>query len=140
MSTNGSHPRPIGWRMPGTRRTRLAVGAAAAIVIGAVLVAPVVLLGTGSTKHKACSTTILYQGQRYVERSSGRIVEAIALGIGVATGCGTKPTNVDLRTVQGISAVRAVALASQPSTVYVRSGVCRGKTRAALLACLRASG
>jgi len=140
VSTNGSHPRPTGWRMPGSRRTRLAVGAATAIVIGAVLVAPIVLLGTGSTKQKACTTTILYQGQRYIERSSGRIVEAIALGVGVASGCGTKPTNVDLRTVQGVSAVRAIALASEPSTVYVRSGVCPAKARAALLTCLRASG
>src|SRR5689334_20542936 len=116
MSTNGSRPRPLGWRMPGSRRTRLAVGAATAVVIAAVLVAPVVLLGTGP-KHPACSTTILFHGQRYVPRSSGRVVEAIAVGIGVASGCGTKPTNVDLRSVQGVSAARAVALASDSSTL-----------------------
>ena len=138
MSTNGSRPRPIGWRMPGSRRTRLAVGAATAIVIAAVLVAPVVLLGTGPNHKAACSTTILYQGQRYVARSSGRVVEAIAVGIGVASGCGTKPANVDLRSVQDVSAARAVALASEPSKVYVRRGVCPGKVRDALLACLRA--
>ena len=138
MSTNGSSPRPpIGWRLPGSRRTRLAAGAATALVIGAVLVAPVVLLGTGS-KHPACSTTILYQGQRYVARPSGRVVEAIAVGVGVASGCGTTPANVDLRSVQGVSAARAVALASDPSTLYVRRGLCPGKWDAALLACLRA--
>jgi hypothetical protein len=137
MSTNGSRPRPAGWRMPGSRRTRLAVGAATAVVIGAVLVAPVVLLGTGP-KHPACSTSIRYRGHRYVARPSGRVVEAIAVGIGVASGCGTKPANVDLRTVQGVSASRAVALASDSSTVYVRHGVCSGKEHAALLACLRA--
>jgi hypothetical protein len=123
--------------MPGSRRTRLAVGVATAIVIAAVLVAPVVLLGTGP-KHKACSTTILYQGQRYVARSSGRVVEAIAVGIGVASGCGTKPENVDLRSVQGVSPARGFALASEPSTVYVLRGLCPGKQRDALLACLRA--
>lgn len=136
MSTNGSRPKPVGWRMPGSRRTRLAVGAAAALVIAAVLVAPVVLLGTGP-KHRACSTTILYRGQRYAARSSGRVVEAIAVGVGVASGCGAKPSNVDLRSVQGVSPARAVAIASEPSLVYVRRGVCPGKQRAALLACLR---
>jgi hypothetical protein len=123
--------------MPGSRRTRLAVGAATAVVIGAVLVAPIVLLGTGQ-KHAACSTTILYGGRRYLARSSGRVVQAIAVGVGVASGCGTKPANVALRSVQGVSATRAVALASQPSTVYVRRGVCPRKARVALLACLRA--
>jgi hypothetical protein len=121
--------------MPGSRRTRLAVGAATAIVIGGVLVAPVVLLGTPS-KHAACSTTILYRGERYIARPSGRVVEAIAVGVGVASGCGTKPSNVGLRSVQGVSAARAVALASDSSTVYVRRGVCQGKERDALLACL----
>jgi hypothetical protein len=114
----------------------LTIGAVTAVVIAAVLVAPVVLLGTGP-KHASCSTTILYQGQRYVARSTGRVVEAIAVGVGVASGCGTKPANVDLRSVQGVSSARAVALASEPSTVYVRRGVCTGKERDALLACLR---
>jgi hypothetical protein len=138
MSTNGSRPRQVGWRMPGSRRTRLAVGAVAALVIAGVLVAPVILLGTGPKHAAACSTTVLYRGQRYLARPSGRVVEAIALGVGVASGCGTKPANVDLRTVQGVSASRAVALASDSSTVYVRRGVCPGKQRAVLLACLRA--
>jgi hypothetical protein len=135
MSTNGSRPRQVGWRMPGSRRTRLTVGAATALVIAAVLVAPVVLLGTGP-KHAPCSTTILYQGRRYVARTTGRVVEAIAVGVGVASGCGTKPANVDLRSVQRVSPARAVALASDPSTVYVRRGLCPGKQRDALLRCL----
>ena len=139
MTTNGSRPTPVRWRMPGSRRTRLVVGAATALVIAGVLVAPVVLLGTGQ-KHAACSTTILYKGHRYLPQSTGRVVEAIAVGVGVASGCGTTPTNVGLRTVQGVSAARAVALASDPSTVYVRRGVCPGKRREALLACLRGSG
>ena len=97
--------------MPGSRRARLTVGAVTAAVIAAVLVAPVVILATGR-KHAACSTTVLYQGQRYVARTSGRVVEAIAVGVGLASGCGTKQTNVDLRTVQGVSAARAVGVAS----------------------------
>jgi hypothetical protein len=125
--------------MPGTRRARLTVGALTAAVIAAVLVAPVVLLGTGA-KHPACSTTVAYRGQRYVARTTGRVVEAIAVGVGVASGCGAKPANVDLRSVQGVSATRAVALASDSSTVYVRRGVCPGKERDALLRCLKAPG
>jgi hypothetical protein len=137
MSTNGSRPaRQLGWRMPGSRRTRLAVGAAAAVVIAGVLVAPIVLLGTGS-KAPPCSTAILYQGQRYLPRHSGRVVEAIAIGIGVASGCGQKPQNVDLRSVQGVSAARAVVIASNPSTIYVRRGVCPSEQGSALLSCLR---
>jgi hypothetical protein len=115
----------------------LLVGAATALVLAAVLVAPVVLLGSGSQKSTACRTTIRYQGRLYDARDSGRVVEAIAVGIGVASGCGSTPTNVDLRTVAGVRAGRAVALASDPSTVYVRRGVCSGLRRAALLACLR---
>src|SRR5262245_19082563 len=137
MSTNGSRPRPAArQRLRGSRWTRLAIGIGAALVIGAVLVAPVVLLGTGPS-HPACSARILYRGHRYVARPTGRVVEAIAVGVGVASGCGTKPANVDLRTVQGVSVSRAVALASDSSTVYVRRGVCPGKENGALLTCLR---
>jgi hypothetical protein len=108
-------------------------------VIAAVLVAPVVLLGTGPGHKSACSTRIVYKGRHYVARPTGRVVEAIAVGVGVASGCGAAPANVDLRTVQGVSAERAVALASDSSTVYVRQGICSGKERDALLRCLRAA-
>jgi hypothetical protein len=137
VSVNGSHPRPASRRLPGSRRVRLLVGGATAVVLAAVLIAPVVLLGSGARKSTACRTTIRYQGRLYDARDSGRVVEAIAVGIGVASGCGTKPENVDLRTVAGVQAGRAVALASDPSTVYVRRGVCGSLRRAALLRCLR---
>jgi hypothetical protein len=136
MSTNGSRPRPVGWRMPGSRRARLAVGLATAGVIAAVLVAPVVLLGTGP-KQPPCSTTIHYLGQPYLARPSGTVVEAIAVGVGVASGCGQKPANVDLRSVQGVSPARAVAIASNPRTIYVRRGVCSGEQDGGLLSCLK---
>jgi hypothetical protein len=137
VSVNGSHPRREPRRLPGSRRVRLLVGAATALVLAGVLIAPVVLLGSGARKTGGCRTTIRYQGRLYDARDSGRVVEAIAVGVGVASGCGNAPTNVDLRTVAGINAVRAVALASDPSTVYVRRGVCPGLRRAALLGCLK---
>gem|GEM_PF-1979345 len=135
MSTNGSRPPRPGRRLPGSRRVRLAIGVATALVLAAVLVAPVVLLGTGPTKTGSCSPTILYQGRRYGARSTGRVVEAIAVGVGVASGCG-KPTNVDLRSVAGVEVAAAVALASDPSTAYVRRGLCPRLVRAALVRCL----
>jgi hypothetical protein len=116
---------------------RLLIGGVTALVIGGVLIAPVVLLGSGSGRGGSCKTTIRYQGRPYVARDTGRVVEAIAVGVGVASGCGTKPANVDLRTVAGVRAAKAVALASDPSTVYVRRGVCPSLARAALLRCLR---
>jgi len=137
VSVNGSQPRPAQRRLPGSRRVRLLVGSATALVLAGVLIAPVVLLGSGPSKHGACRTTIRYQGRPYVARDTGRVVEAIAIGVGVASGCGTTPTNVDLRTVAGVKAARAVALASDPTTVYVKRGVCPSLAGAALLRCLR---
>src|SRR5438128_2498024 len=125
MSSNGSRPRAPLRRLPASRPLRLAVGGATALVIGAVLVAPIVLLSGGpSGKTVVCRTTILYRRHHYVARPTSRVVEAIAVGIGVASGCATKPANVDLRSVAGVDPALAVALASDPSTVYVRRGVC----------------
>jgi hypothetical protein len=135
VSTNGSRPARGGRRLPGSRRVRLAVGVATAFVLAAVLVAPVVLLGTGPAKKGSCSPTILYQGRRYEARPTGRVVEAIAVGVGVASGCG-KPANVDLRSVAGVKVALAVALASDPSAAYVRRGRCPRLVDAALLRCL----
>ncbi|HZS24397.1 MAG TPA: hypothetical protein VFA30_05350 [Gaiellaceae bacterium] len=105
-------------------------------MIGAVLVAPVVILDSGSSGGPRCSTTILYKGNRYEPRPTGRLVEAVAVGVGVASGCGT-PSNVDLRTIAGVRPAVAVALGSEPATAYVRRGLCAGLTRAKLLTCLR---
>ena len=137
-SANGSGPQRRGRHLPGSRRAHLVVGAATAIVLGAVLVAPVVLLGSGSSKRPTCRTTILYHGRRYAGRPAGRVVEAIAVGVGVIRGCGGKPANVDLRSVAGVRPSVAVALASDPATVYVARGVCPQLARGALLRCLKA--
>lgn len=137
MSTNGSRPRPARPRFPGSRRARLVLGVASALVIGAVLVAPVVLLGSGPSRNPSCRTTIRYNGSRYLPRDSGRVVQAIAVGVGIASGCGGSPTNVSLRSVEGVRPGLAVALASEPSTVYVRAGVCPRAVGVGLLRCLR---
>jgi hypothetical protein len=137
--TNGSKPRPPVRRLPGSRRVRLAVGVATGLVIAGVLVAPVVLLGTGSgTKTAPCSAKLLYKGNRYTARQTDSVVQAIAIGVGVASGCGTEPSNVNLRSLPGVKPAVAVALASDASTVYVRAGLCLHATGSTVLPCLRA--
>lgn len=92
------------------------------------------LLGTGPRQARSCRTSILFRQHRYVARPTRRVVEAVSVGVGVATGCG-KPANVDLRSVAGLGPGLVVALSSDPSTVYVRAGVCpRAKD---VLRCLR---
>ena len=138
MSTNGSRPHPRTYSFPASRRLRLALGAATALVIAGVLVAPIVLIGTGPrSTGPVCRSTILFRGHRYVGRPTGRVVEAISVGVGVASGCGTQPANVDLRSVAGVKPALAVALPSDPSTVYVRRGVCPQARGAAVVRCLR---
>jgi hypothetical protein len=105
-------------------------------VLAGVLVAPVVLIGSGPGTSGACSSTILFKGRHYTARTTGRVVEAIAIGVGVISGCGNAPENVDLRSVAGVPMSRAVALASDPSVAYVRRGVCPHLARAPLLRCL----
>jgi hypothetical protein len=138
VSTNGSQPRHRGKRLPGSRRVHLVAGVATALVLAGVLVAPVVLLSGGSPKTRSCRGSILYNGRHYVARPTGRVVEAIAVGVGLVTGCGNEPANVDLRSVARVKPSLAVALASDPSVVYVQRGVCPRLARAALLRCLRA--
>jgi hypothetical protein len=114
---------------------RLAIGAVTALVLAAVLVAPLVILGTGSKHGTTCAQRILFRRQHYTARPTTRVVEAIAVGVGVASGCGQKPSNVNLRSVAGIKPALAVALASDPTTVYVRVGVCPHAKNA--IRCLR---
>ena len=117
------------------RRLRLALGAVAAVVIAGALVSPVVL-SDGSSK--GCSTTLHYLGQAYTVRAvpDNTFVQAIAVGVGVTRGCGTKPENVGVRSLVGVGPARAVAAAGS-SAVYVRRGVCVHATEQALRACLR---
>ena len=138
MSVNGSGPRR---RLQGpriSRRLALPIGAGAALVIGAVLVAPVVLLTGGSSRAKPCAPTLLYASREYLARPVPRdaVVQAVAVGVGVASGCGGSPANVDVRTLAGVRPAVAVGLAGEGSAIYVRRGVCR-VSESELVACLR---
>jgi hypothetical protein len=138
MSVNGSGPR----RRAGphiSRRMRLLIGTASAFVIAGVLVAPIVLLTGGSAS--TCARALFFRGGTYVARPvpSNAVVQAIAIGVGVASGCGASPANVNVRSLAGIAPVRAVALAADNSSIYVRRGICSGALEAGLAACLRRS-
>jgi hypothetical protein len=122
-----------------SRRGRLLIGACAALIILGVLVAPVVILTNGSTGGKACSLALLYQGRRYVARpvASASVVEGVAIGIGVTSGCGTAPANIGVRSLVGVKPAAAIGLAADQSSIYVQKGFCMRSSPRALLACLK---
>ena len=119
-----------------SRRLRLALGGAAALVIAGVLVAPVVLSGEPAG---SCSGSLVYLGHAYEVRSAGGAdaVQAIAVGVGITRGCGPKPENVGVRSLAGVSPADAVTVAGDASSIYVRRGVCVHAAPRALLACLK---
>ena len=124
-------------RLP--RGVRVLVLLAGAFVLGVVLVAPVVLRGGGGA---SCRRELRYAGRTYTSRDLGgaRLVQAIATGVGVASGCGASPENVDVRTLSGIPRGLAVALPTESDTVYVARGRCAAETGRPLVACLRRGG
>lgn len=119
------------------RRGRLLIGGIAALVIVGVLVAPVVILTTGSPNNK-CSLNLRYNGVRYSARhvSSKQLVQGVAVGIGETSGCGTKPANIGVRTLLGVRPTVAVGLSADQSSIYVRRGLCAHAVPTALLTCL----
>ena len=118
------------------RRWRLAVGGLAALLIAGALVAPVVLSNGGS--NGSCSTTLSYSGHAYAVRSVGgaSVVQAVSIGVGYTRGCGSKPENVNVRSLVGVRPARAVGLEGNETIVYVRDGVCPGVSAGALMPCL----
>ena len=115
------------------RGVKVVLGLAAALVLGAVLVAPVALRDQGGN---GCSKTLAFQGRTYKARRLDGFVQSIAIGVGVASGCGTRPANVDIRSVVGIPPPRAIALPADNSSVYVRKGLCPTAPASGLARCL----
>lgn len=118
-----------------TRRVRLLVGALAALVIAGALVAPVVISSGGSGP---CSATLVYLGHAYSARAvkGASVVQDLSIGTGVTRGCGTKPENVNIRSLAGVRPAAAVGLEGVPAAVYVRQGVCASADAGTLWACL----
>ncbi len=138
-STNG---RPAPRRPPWaglSRRARLLLGLLATLTIGAVLIAPVFF--RGSSAGSTCAKTLAYKGVEYTARTvpATAFVQSIAIGVGIASGCGSTPTNVNVRSVTGIRSTVAIAVPTDQTSVYVRKGTCAGVAGARLLPCLRKS-
>jgi hypothetical protein len=138
-SSNGrpASRRPFWAGLP--RRARLLLGLLAAILIGAALVAPVVFRnGSGGS---TCAKTLAYKGVEYTARTvpATGFVQSIAIGVGIASGCGSTPANVNVRSVTGIRSTVAIAVPTDETSVYVRKGTCAGVAGARLLPCLRKS-
>ena len=114
------------------RRARILLWLVAAFVLAVVLVAPVALRGPGG---KPCAKTLEYKGRSYTARAASSFVQSIAIGVGVASGCGSTPANVDIRSLAGIRPSRAIAVPTDESSIYVRKGLCRSAS--SLLRCLR---
>jgi hypothetical protein len=136
-STNGRpEPRRPFWAgLP--RRARLLLGLLAALAIGGALVAPVVFrTASGSSR---CAKTLAYKGVEYTARvvPATAFVQSIAIGVGIASGCGSTPANVNLRSVTGIRPTVAIAVPTEQTSIYVRSGTCAGVAAARLVPCLR---
>ena len=116
------------------------IGAGAALLIAVVLAAPIVVpSGNGGSGGTFCAPGLRYRGGAYVARrvSPRQAVEATAIGVGVASGCGAAPANVDLRSLAGIRPVDAVGVTADQSSIYVRRGLCRRASPGELVTCLR---
>ncbi len=121
---------------PPGRRVRIVLGSLAALVLLVVLVTPVAFRGGGGG---SCARSLLYAGRTYTARDAGdaAVVQSIAIGVGVVSGCGAAPANVDVRSIAGVRPAYAVALPTETTTLYVSRGRCPDRTAAALLGCLR---
>jgi hypothetical protein len=119
------------------RRLRIAIGGAVGLVLAGILVSPVVLSGGGS--KGSCSTTLSYLGRPYTVRATegADVVQALAIGVGITRGCGSKPENVNVRSLSGVRPSAAVGVSGDQASIYVRRGLCPHATGEALLSCVK---
>jgi hypothetical protein len=121
-----------------SRPVRLIVGVVLGVVLIAALVSPVII-GGGTPSPGTCARTLRYESHMYVAHSmpTPRLVESLAIGIGVLSGCGTPPSNINVRSFSGVRPSVAIGIPSDASSVYIRRGVCANVVEHALWACLR---
>jgi len=120
---------------------RLLIGGSTALVVAAVLVAPIVLL-TGR-QAKPCAQALRYQTREYLARSvvPAGLVQGVAIGVGVTSRCGgSPPANVNIRSLRGVKPTVAVGIAGDQSSIYIRRGVCQRASARGLLGCLSGKG
>jgi len=108
----------------------------AALLIAGMLVAPVVIL-SGRSAAKPCAPDLVFQGRRYAARPVPHVVQAVAIGTGVESGCGSPAQNVNIRSLTRVTASIAVAAEGESASIYVRRGLCPRASGSGLLACVR---
>ena len=133
METNGRPPAARHGIRVG-RRVGIAIGIFAAALLAVTLVAPVVYRNEPAS---TCAQTLRYQGRSYTARPLTGVVQRLAVGVGVTSGCGQSASNVDVRSLEGVTVSRAVAASGESGSVYVRRGICAKASEATLLRCLR---
>ena len=136
MSSNGRPPaRPR--LLPASRPLRLLIGAVVAVVVIGALVAPVVI-DSGTSPSASCARTLRFREHLYAARAmpTPRLVESLAIGVGVLTGCGGTPMNINARSLTGVDPSIAIGIPSDASSVYIRKGVCAVPKGHALWVCL----
>jgi hypothetical protein len=121
-----------------SRPVRLIVGAVLGVVLIAALVSPVII-GGGTPSPGDCARTLRYERHMYVAHSmpAPPLVESLAIGIGVLSGCGTPASNIDVRSFSGVRPGVAIGIPSDASSAYIRRGVCANLAEHALWSCLR---
>jgi hypothetical protein len=137
VSSNGRRPHLVP-PLPRSRALRLAVGVAGAVVLVLALVSPI-LIGGGASPSPSCAKTLRYERHGYTARAmpTPRLVESLAIGVGVLAGCGAPPSNIDARSFSGVDPRVAIGIPSDASSVYIRDGICTASTGHALWVCLR---
>jgi hypothetical protein len=102
-------------------RSRRLLGLLAAVLIAGALVAPVVLSSQSGTSAPPCASRLTYLQHVYRRRAApAGSTQGVAIGIGVLTGCGRAPANVNVRSIVGMRSAHALAIDGD-NGVYVRA-------------------
>jgi hypothetical protein len=117
---------------------RLAGGAVVALIL-IIAVATPIILGGGTPPPQNCAKTLRYNGHVYVAQAmpAPPLVQSLAIGIGVLSGCGTPASNINIRSLAGVVSSVAIGIPSDADSVYIRQNMCPSLAGHALWTCLR---
>jgi hypothetical protein len=117
---------------------RLAGGAVVALMLIVGVATPIVL-GGGTPAPRNCAKTLRYDTHLYVARPmpAPRLVQSLAIGVGVLAGCGTPASNINVRSLAGVAPSVAIGIPSDADSVYIRQNMCPSISGRALWTCLR---
>jgi hypothetical protein len=92
----------------------------AALVVAGALVAPIVLSNQHGSSAPPCASGLTFRQHVYERRAApAGSTQGLAIGVGVLTGCGRPPANVNVRSLVGIASAQELAIDGDDG-VYVR--------------------